>query len=144
MSRRSLFSDRNSLSRRVLGMMSSLFRRKWTSAIHSVRRARLARWLTQVADDVRDALAASAASATNLKNTHLLTLTPAEFLERRAVMDVGARARSESGSMTRMRKQTPTYAKIRTVRSLSRKAPASTSAVLMAFRGRISSRHGQA
>ncbi|MCX7429551.1 MAG: hypothetical protein NTY17_00825, partial [Planctomycetia bacterium] len=90
MSRRSLFSDRNSLSRRVLGMMSSLFRRKWAAAVRSIRRTRLARRLTELADEVRGAVAASAASATKLTNTHLLTLTPAEFLERRAVMDVGA------------------------------------------------------
>jgi hypothetical protein len=72
--------------RRVFGMLSTLFRRRWASAVHAARRSRLGRRLREFTETMAEVTA----SSTKLVNTHLLTLSQPEFLERRALMDVGA------------------------------------------------------
>ena len=82
MTRRSLFSNRNSLSRRVLGMMASLFRRRWGAT--PVRRSQHGR----LADRLRDWVGGTTEAAARVVNSHLLTLSQPEFLEQRAMMAV--------------------------------------------------------
>ena len=95
MSRRSLFSNRNVLSRRVMDMMASLFRRRFQATMHSLRRSRLGRRLREFGEDLRSATTAS----TKLVNTHLLTVSQAEPLEPRMVMSVNAYYNAPSGDL---------------------------------------------
>ena len=90
MSRRSLFSNRSSLSRRVMNMMSSLFRRRWAAPSRVSRRGRLLSRIREMADDLGDVMAQTATRtvARAARNTHLLTLGAPEFLEPRKVMAV--------------------------------------------------------
>ena len=88
MSRRSLSLN---FRRRVFGMLSTLFRRRWSTMLQHARRSRLGRRLRELAEDFAEATATS----TKLVNTHLLTLSQPEYLEQRQFMDVGA---SKSGS----------------------------------------------
>jgi len=73
-----------SFRRRVFGMLSTLFRRRWATISQHARRSRLARRLRTFADD----LAGATATTSKMVNTHLLTLSQPEFLEARAMMAV--------------------------------------------------------
>lgn len=91
MSRRSLFSNRNSLSRRVLGMMTSLFRRRWGAP--TIRR------VNRIADRMRDWVGGATESAARVVNSHLLTLSQPEFLEQRSMMAVTANLTGTSDTL---------------------------------------------
>jgi filamentous hemagglutinin len=93
MIRRSLFSDRNSLSRRVLGMMASLFRRRWAAT--TARRSQHGR----LADRLRDWVSGTTEVAARVVNSHLLTLSQPEFLEQRSMMAVTANLTGTSDTL---------------------------------------------
>lgn len=92
MTRRSLFSSRHLLSRRVLEMMTSLFRRRFGGPV--ARHGRRSRLLAEVSGRARDvaedlgrALTQTTARAiSHARNTQLLTLGAPEFLETRKLM----------------------------------------------------------
>jgi len=88
MSRRSLFSNRSALSRRVMNMMSSLFRRRWAAPSRVSRRGRLLSRIREMADNFGDVMAQTATRTVTraARNTHMLTLGAPEFLETRKVM----------------------------------------------------------
>ena len=93
MTRRSLFSDRNSLSRRVLGMMASLFRRRWGAT--QVRRSQHGR----LADRLREWVGGTTEAAARVVNSHMLTLSQPEFLEQRAMMSVNSNLSSTTDTL---------------------------------------------
>jgi fibronectin-binding autotransporter adhesin len=93
MTRRNLFSNRNSLSRRVLGMMVSLFRRRWGAT--PVRRSQHVR----LADRMRNWVGGATESAARVVNSHLLTLSQPEFLEQRSMMAVTANSTGTSDTL---------------------------------------------
>jgi len=70
--------------RRILATISSLFQRRWVAPIRSTRRSRWSQRIREFSDRLR----AATAKSTKLVNTHLLTLTPSEFLERRALTTI--------------------------------------------------------
>ena len=88
MSRRSLFSNRSALSRRVMNMMSSLFRRRWAAPSRMSRRGRLLSRIREMADNFGDVMAQTATRtvARAARDTHTLSLSQPEFLEGRQMM----------------------------------------------------------
>ena len=77
MSRRSLFSNRSVLSRRVMNMMSSLFRRRWAAPSRMSRRGRLLSRIREMADNFGDVMAQTATRtvARVARDTHTLSLS---------------------------------------------------------------------